>query len=223
MSDNSILSKFKFFENKEVVRLVAMVVGMGVMALYFQSKMGEMKNQIEQLNSRIDEQDEKIDSILRSVGGSVLGLTPKQQPSSNVLNTPHNPPSPNVSQNYPKAPIYNPPPSTTINHHSHPPPKSSPPPNPFPSQPNGGGGGGAFNPMSFLSAFMPAMGGAGGMGGMPKIPPMKTANAEEVEDDIDEQLMAKEIKELEEEDSQNMAKPTATGPTGENATVQLID
>ena len=72
------MSEQKIFENKDMFRVLALVVGLGGVSMYFCKKNNELRKCIEQLSVRIDEHDEKFDTIIRIL--EINRLIPSQQP-----------------------------------------------------------------------------------------------------------------------------------------------
>lgn len=190
---SGFISKMKFLENKEVVRLVVLIVGLGGVSFYFSKKNSELKDQIEQLNIRIDEQDEKIDTVLKGIGSNIIGLGRRKQSnnSNNQFNRNNSHPSNQQREQYQRF---------TPSHPSH----QSPPPQQQQQQQQHSQQSPSINPLSFLTMFMqPGMSSESGV---------KIGTATEVENEderVDEAINA-EIQELKEAENENKTD-TETG------------
>lgn len=56
-------TKLKFYENKDFLKMVSILIGLGGISIYFYRKNNELTNMIEQLVIRLEEQEIKIDKL----------------------------------------------------------------------------------------------------------------------------------------------------------------
>lgn len=62
------------FGNKDMMKIALLLIAFGGIAIYFSKKNNSLKKQIEELTLRVDEQEEKLEIILKNIGGNVLGI-----------------------------------------------------------------------------------------------------------------------------------------------------
>lgn len=115
------------FGNKDVMKIALLLVAFGGIAIYFSKKNNSLKKQIEELTLRVDEQEEKLEIILKHVGGNVLGIPQASRVRKTRPVKPQPPSQPQQTQK---------------------PFQAAPQPH---SQPQ------PMNPLSFLSMFIPSV------------------------------------------------------------------
>lgn len=168
------LSRFNFFQNKDAIKFLVLIIGVGCLATYLTKKYNEIRSTVDLMTLKMDEFDEKFDAVM-----DILDNTAYSKKKTKSLAQQH-PPSKRTVASQPKVHIQTQPQISQqtqstkqlrVNNPQQPP---QPPPQ--------------MNPLNFLTMFMqPAMDGG-----------VKMGNATEIENEKVDEVIGAELQELNE-------------------------
>lgn len=174
------LSRFNFFQNKDAIKFLVLIIGVGCLATYLTKKYNEIRSTVDLMTLKMDEFDEKFDAVM-----DILDNTAYSKKKTKSLAQQH-PPSKRTVASQPKVHIQTQPQISQQTqsikqlrvNNPQPQPQIQPQPQLQPQ----------MNPLNFLTMFMqPAMDGG-----------VKMGNATEIENEKVDEVIGAELQELNE-------------------------